>query len=197
MYIIVSQDNCTLTPFAKEHLEYIKVEANMYTVDLIKDDEYTVWRKQENNAPHIVNWSSRSCSNCHLYAETLLPCFHIYAIWIHHKTGGVLTKNSFGEWRKISHREEAIEHLFGKCYLISTLKTIVDNVSNVRPVSLESISLDENCPKITLQKQTCRGRPQIKRLASSCDSFLTGNVQKYNKKLNADVPLINVFENPI
>ena len=175
-----------MTPYAYEHLRYLKVEANKYTVDVIKDDEYAVWRKKENNSPHIVNWSSKTCSNCHHYAENLLPCVHLYAIWIHHKTVGVRTKTDFGEWYLISQRDKAFEHIFGKCYHISTLQDVIKTVSSVRPIFLESISHDQEITELKLQKKTCRGRPQSKRYASSCDNFLTGTIHKRSKSLSSE-----------
>ena len=182
IYVTDSNSEFTLTPYARKHLEQLKIDANKYTVDIIKDDEYTVWKFRECNTPHIVNWSSKSCSNCHFYAENLLPCVHLYAVWIHHKTVGVRTKCEAGEWRLITRRDEAYDHLFGKCYHLSTLRYIIENVSSVRPVSIESISHDENLPNLALQKKACRGRPQTKRLASNCDNFATGKVQKHPRR---------------
>ena len=140
MTVLVFDGKNILTPFANDHLECIKGEASKYTVGVIKDDEYTVWRKSAMNNPHIVNWSKRSCSNCHFYAENLMPCVHLYAIWINHKASGIPTMDALGQWSILSKNESAYGHLFGKCYLVSTLKLAVENVSHARP------GLGGSCP---------------------------------------------------
>ena len=174
-YFLVTEEKRILTPYANEYLEGIKGDATMYTVEVIKEDEYTVWRATDNHNPHLVNWSSRSCSNCHFYAENLMPCVHLYAIWINHKAAGLPTKNKFGKLIKITKNDAAYEHLFGKCYLVSTLQESLNNLSNAVPISMESISIDENVPDLALQQKPVKGRTQKKRKASNIDRFQTGN----------------------
>ena len=43
-----------LTPFANKHLTEIKDIANKYSVNIIKEDEYTVWKRDEIYRPHIL-----------------------------------------------------------------------------------------------------------------------------------------------
>ena len=176
--VVVIEENGLLTPYAQKHLDDIKAEACKYTVNLIKEDEYTVWKISENYRPHLLNWSSRSCSNCHKYAETRMPCVHLYAVWLQHKTKGLCTRSPDGTTTIITKSDEAYKHFFGKCYLSSTLKSVIDTVSNARPVSLDSISIDENQGSLMLNKMVKKGRPQKKRKASSIDNHRTGSKQK-------------------
>ena len=181
MRCLVLENNKLLTPYADKHLQLLKSEASKYSVAVIKDDEYTVWRKSENYRPHLVNWSLRSCSNCHHYSETLLPCVHLYAVWIHHKAKGLITKTHDGQSIKITTTDDAWQHLFGKCYLSTTLKSVITHVSNVRPVSLDSISQGEIQGSLMLTKKVTKGRPQVKRIASNCDNHRTGKKQRFNQ----------------
>ena len=58
-------------------------------------------------------------------------------------------------------------------------------ISNAVPISMESISIEENVPDIALQQKPVKGRTQKKRLASSIDHFQTG--KKSTKCVKTDV----------
>ena len=128
-----------------------------------------------------------------------MPCVHQYAIWINHKATGLPTKTTSGDSITITKNQTAYEHMFGKCYLVSTLRESLDSISQAIPVSMESISVDENVPGLALQRQSVKGRPQKKRLASSCDHFQTGTKSTRCVRRNAadDKDGVNVNTNPI
>ena len=58
----------------------------------------------------------------------------------------------------------------------------MSDVSNVRPVSMDSIENTEIDNPISLSQKNVKGRPQTKRMASSCDNFTTGKKRKSNAK---------------
>ena len=162
----------------------------------IADDVFFVFRAPTPDKGHVVSWKDRGCENCHYYAENRLPCKHLYAIWIHHKDSGIPGNGTGG--RDVMTAGEAYRHMFGKCYFITSLHEAIQNVALVLPVSLDSIptSTQSGCELRLLKPNVSRGRTQVRRISSSCDSFRTGAKPKRPKsKIAVPSAENNVEEN--
>ena len=107
-----------------------------------------------------------------------MPCVHLWVVWINHKLDFEIEcgLNSEGErTTRAMTTEDAYRHLFDRCYFTETLRSAMNITSSVVPVSLESIPEPSRELVIKLRKvKRGKGRPEVKRKASSFDSCSTG-----------------------
>ena len=171
----VVANNLVLTPFAMEHIEEKKKDAQNYVVNFIANSLFSVFLPEQSHLSHLVDFAQRTCSDCHYFEENLLPCVHLVAVWINH-----LGKESLLQMGgTVDGGSSMYKYLCGPPYWLDTLQASLAGVTVALPVSLESIPFPTP-EKLLVQQKTTKtlGRPAIKRRASNMDSFQSGAKRK-------------------
>jgi hypothetical protein len=177
----VSKVHTVLTTYAMKELHQLVLEAQRVRVTPI-DTLALLFRTETQNVfrNHLTCWISRSCSDCHCFAETHMPCKHLVAIWVHLNNYNDIVlqcQDENDQWLYTNDYYFAIRHLFGPEYWTSTMQA-AHMCYPILPVSLTNVNvLPQDCITLKMPNPK-RGRPDKKRKASSMDSFTSGSVTK-------------------
>jgi hypothetical protein len=152
------------TPFASEEYERLKESSKKVQIYVL-DKQQLLFRTQTNDSTrtHCTDWKSRSCSDCHVYAENQYPCIHLFAIYTHvcHHAGISLECQVGDRWLMSNSWEHAMKHLWGKCYLFETMKSGLSEMP-LLPVSLLHVDVQPPDEMVLLRPTKKMGRRQQK-----------------------------------
>jgi hypothetical protein len=174
----IAADLRFLTPHAATHYESVKQLARQVTVNVIHFEEGLFTTYTDRTKVHRTNFVTRACSDCNCYVENLQPCHHLIAIYTQYK--GISTDNDHdrlfagvndkGEKQYIRTSSDALSHLYGRCYWMSTMVAAyeVSACAPVVPVSYEEAGTAQT-PRALLKAAPTKGRPRTKRIQSSWD----------------------------
>jgi hypothetical protein len=186
---LANNTETVLTPFAVQELEKLSNEALRVQVTPI-DTAALLSRTETQNSlrNHLTCWKSRSCTDCHRFAECHMPCKHLVAIWIHLEGYSNIVlecQDENFEWICTNNYYFVFRHLFGRCYWLSTMKE-AHRCFPILPVSLANANvLPQDVMTLKIPPPR-RGRPDKKRRASSMDSFATGTKKRFRTSRDAE-----------
>ena len=169
-----------LTPHAAADFEDVKGLARKVTVNVINFEAGLFTTFTDSAKVHRTDFVTRACSACHRYAEHLKPCHHLVAIYMTYKT--IAQNNNHerlfvgvddkGEKQYIRTPADAMKHLYGRCYWMSTMIAAYDlsACAPVVPVSYEdAATTTASTPRTLIEAPASIGRPRTKRIQSKFD----------------------------
>ena len=154
-------------------------------VSFIAESIFCVFLPEHSDTSHVVDFSKRTCTDCHYFEEHLLPCVHLFAVWINHASSEIALYGAEKEQR--IDDVSVYKHLCGEVYWLDTLEASLSDVAVALPISLESVAVPEP-DKPLVQKTTSKtaGRPALKRRASNMDFFKTGFIKRSGQTINKE-----------